>query len=57
MQFSRVVLSNNLRCLESLNQGNVWEFGLWKNSILKDLFWKKEILIADLAFSVKISET
>ena len=46
IQFSRAVLSKDLRILESLNKGHVWEFLLWKTLSWRihyhEVFWLKD---------------
>ena len=47
MQFSRAVLSKDLRILDTLNKGSVWEFLLCFN---------KGSLLTELAFCTQTSE-
>ena len=50
MQFSRTVRTKDFRIFESLNKGLVWEFRLWKNIILRDVFYYKWSLLTELVF-------
>ena len=56
MQFSRAVLWKDLRILDTLDKGPVWEFLLWKDIILRYFFYNKCSLLTELVFCAKTSE-